>query len=173
MAVLVNTKERFTFQPTAPLGRDFVSRKRSGCPVYCTFVPEQRSGKFLPAGIFDGHETPAYLLANVIRPFDPLSLIIAGDVESNPGPTNSQNQREPCNICGKPTRNNPMVCATTGCANKSHKSCSGVSRYRANPEWHCHDHKVSVASNTPLPPPCTSVLERQKCCALGKILGRE
>ena len=86
------------------------------------------------------------LQAKIIRPFDRLSLLVAGDVEPNPGPTDHQQ----CIECGKPLKRNPIKCSDDKCNIMSHQTCSGISRYKPTP-WLCPEHRPSGSSPLPLP----------------------
>ena len=73
--------------------------------------------------------------------FDPRSLIIAGDVEQNPGPTTDQI----CNKCKNTLTartKHPFVCNQAQCERVCHtdEDCSGISRYSKNKTWYCTEH---------------------------------
>ena len=162
-------------------------------------------------------------------PFDPLSLIKAGDVEQNPGPatpsTNTVGEvaqgsglatpptnrvgdvaqgngsantpvpspatsaitsdrghssgnnntsshfvpdHQTCHVCGRRDKINvnPYICSARGCAEKCHKSCSGISRYTLAPKsWACTAHTTQTLSRVvPLP---TATLNQGMCHVCG------
>ena len=66
-------------------------------------------------------------------------ILLAGDVESNPGPT-----KYPCTLCNKAVRSNQRAIACSRCENWTHANCCGVSaaEYRklgeqADEPWYC------------------------------------
>jgi hypothetical protein len=67
-------------------------------------------------------------------------LILAGDVETNPGPDIINK----CYTCGYPFKKNqnPLVCSFNGCTNKSHKQtkCSDTKAGSDTTEWICNQH---------------------------------
>ena len=69
-----------------------------------------------------------------------LLLILAGDVETNPGPDDTNK----CYICSYPIKKNqkPLACSFHGCTNKSHKQfkCSDMKPGTDPTEWVCNQH---------------------------------
>ncbi len=65
-----------------------------------------------------------------------LLLLLAGDVETNPGPS--------CYACGQNFRQSdtPLNCHAQDCGVRSHKQtrCSGVPRYQQSLPWHSPTH---------------------------------
>ncbi len=65
-----------------------------------------------------------------------LLLLLAGDVETNPGPS--------CYVCGQNVRQSdtPLTCHTAACVIRIHKQtrCSGVPRSEQSLPWHCSTH---------------------------------
>ena len=75
-------------------------------------------------------------------------LILAGDVEENPGPKIQQKRR--CYPCSKTIRvdHDDVKCCSPGCHNISHKSpkCTRISRYKPKDNWICDDHNTNIAA---------------------------
>ncbi len=63
-----------------------------------------------------------------------LLLLLAGDVETNPGPS--------CYACGQNFRQSdtPLNCHCQDCGVRSHKRCSSVPRSQQSLPWHCPTH---------------------------------
>ena len=86
-------------------------------------------------------------------------LLEAGDIKSNPGPTQ-------CHHCSVTLRSGlpHFSCATTTCIARCHKKteCSGVSRYSTTQEWKCTEHggrtTTPVVSTVPSPLPTNCVV---------------
>ena len=89
-----------------------------------------------------------------------LLILLAGDIESNPGPTI---QSRKCDSCTKAIRqpkppatnkSPPLHCKQIDCTNVCHRipKCSKVSRYTIKPTWLC----TLYNPNTPPPPPTSA-----------------
>ena len=91
-------------------------------------------------------DTVVFLVCEGSNPaFDPrLFLIMAGDVEENPGPETNKRR---CHQCSKTIRaDHPALkCAHQGCHNLSHKSakCSKIGKYRSKDNWTCSIHNTN------------------------------
>ena len=89
-----------------------------------------------------------------------LPLIIAGDIESNPGPPT-------CNWCGKPpaSRGTPFTCAAPNCNTICHAkpSCSFIKKRTTNPIWLCSAH----GGRDPKDPNQQEPLQRTTCSYCG------
>ena len=150
------------------------------CSVYSTTV-------FLATGVQD----PAAVLR--------LLILLAGDIESNPGPAT---QSRSCNSCKKvirkppanrPTSSQPLQCKQVDCDNVCHriKTCSGISRYSSKPRWLCKLHNPATQSTahhhpspsdpavSPTTPPATTALpplpstpQKQQCYRCKKTIRR-
>ena len=90
-------------------------------------------------------------------------LLLAGDVESNPGPTPSPTpnrrrsgrptapsrrpQHQICDSCERPIfshqETRALSCNQPDCTEKTHRNCNkcDVSRYNYNPIWTCRTHR--------------------------------
>ena len=129
-------EKRVHSQPTAPLGRDFVSKMQHG----------SRKVDSVPTFTQGIH---TYGIAR-LTVFDPLSLMLSGDVEPNPGPYNPARPKQGnCAICGKYLRNNPVRCASSNCEIRAHRSCSGHKSQNCKKlAWLCPSH-CSIPSSLP------------------------
>ena len=71
-----------------------------------------------------------------------LHILLAGDVEENPGPQPETNEK--CSMCGKTLKKSvtPLVCENIGCTLKCHiqKGCSGIAPTSKDWTWHCLHH---------------------------------
>ena len=126
--------------------------------------PPQRGSTFLVSGdqqsdprVFPQSVKEATLPLGDIRPFDRLTLIIAGDIEENPGPTTPASLTSVCSTCGKVIEadTDRASCSTPGCSAACHNSeecCGTVTR-----EWKCPTH-------TPK--------QRGKCHMCSKTIGK-
>jgi len=83
----------------------------------------------------------------------PQLLLIAGDVERNPGPGPGLATKAPvvkirCNACDNPIRRgmDPISCAAVDCTNKCHKQkvCSKLHRSQIGTTWLCSSHSVDT-----------------------------
>ena len=80
------------------------------------------------------HQT-GFLKKGSAKPaYAPLLLVLAGDIELNPGPE--------CHKCKKPIGEDRPHFKCKLCRNITHKQqkCSGLSRYSRSQEWTCHAH---------------------------------
>ena len=144
--------------------------KWDSVPATAVRPPEPREGShgftFLVSG---GQLRPTDpRVPSKVRPFDRTLLLLAGDIERNPGPdTPHQTQtchsthvlkprgkpQPPSNIvgcdsCGNAIRRprsgltNWLTCAEPSCSAPCHKSsrCSGLSRYQLHKDWWCRLH---------------------------------
>ena len=94
-----------------------------------------------------GEQDPAAVLR--------LLILLAGDIESNPGPATPTRK---CDKCSKAIRkppadrpsSQPLRCKQPDCDNVCHrtKTCSGISRYSSKPQWLCKLHNPAAQ-----PPP--------------------
>ena len=114
----------------------------------------QQSVCYIPSTVFSapGVQDPAAVLR--------LLILLAGDIESNPGPTI---QSRKCDSCTKAIRqpkppatnkSPPLHCKQIGCTNVCHRipKCSKISRYTSKPTWLCTLHNP----NTPPSPPTSA-----------------
>ncbi len=86
-----------------------------------------------------------------------LLLLLAGDVETNPGPS--------CYAYGKNFRppDTPLNCHAQGCGVRSHKQtrCSGMTRSQQSLPWHCPTHGgPGPPFTTQIPTPATAATTR-------------
>ena len=95
------------------------------------------------------HHNTVFLAGGGKNPaFDPRSLLIAGDVEANPGPTAICNWTE----CGKPIlkHHRPFTCCQPQCEMQVHcgEKCSRINRYKRVKDWYCSNH-ISLKPASP------------------------
>ena len=86
--------------------------------------------------------------------FDPLTLLKAGDIESNPDPRVArQEEDQKCECCGKRTVCG-LPCSIPGCKKTTHKQkkCSGQNM-TPTMRWFCTEHRglaeISISSARP------------------------
>ena len=84
----------------------------------------------------------------------------------------SASDNQVCHLCGRRGRLNvnPYICSATGCTEKCHRSCSGISRYKATSEgWVCTTHTTQPGTAVPLRvvPLHPSTLEQGSCHVCG------
>lgn len=66
-------------------------------------------------------------LSSSIRTFLPWLLLVAGDVEANPGPTCCPNWKFPCGVCDKPVKSNQRGIQCEVCYSWLHVKCINMS----------------------------------------------
>ena len=131
-------------QPKVPLLRiSYILIRTVPCKVQFHWTPTEGGGFLLCGG-----NIPAIDLRFL--------LLMAGDVESNPGPVVSSPVSNPgagesnpgpeCISCGLPTLQEPLSCAAESCDKVAHSQrvCSGR-RGKGNDVWRCPEHREEVA----------------------------
>ena len=111
----------------------------SGCPPAQQPTPPRHCSNLHHTN--QPHHSTVFLAGGGKNPaFDPRSLLIAGDVESNPGPTAICNGTN----CGKPILNHhrPFTCCQPQCEMQVHSAekCSRINRYKKIKDWYCSTH---------------------------------
>ena len=97
-------------------------------------------------------------------------LALAGDVESNPGPT-SATQNNTCDSCGARIRitilHKAIHCNELGCEAITHKCCRGsnIKRFSINPVYTCRLHRGEPPLNSTAAPNAPSATARVHCLA--------
>ena len=111
------------------------------CPHHLGTATLQHCSNQLQHHTTQPHHNTVFLAGGGKNPaFDPRSLLIAGDVESNPGPTAICNWTE----CGKPIlkHHRPFTCCQPQCEMQVHSGvkCSRINRYKKIKDWFCSNH---------------------------------
>ena len=94
------------------------------------------------------------------RPYGPagwlaLLLIKVGDIETNPGPTNTHKQVWICDICHKQIHVRKQISIRcNGIEYWVHLRCAGIRQKQYTDTWTCHLHRESrLATHTDIKPP--------------------
>ena len=84
-----------------------------------------------------------------------LLLIKAGDVETNPGPTNTRKQVWICDICDKQIHvRNQISIMCNRIKHWLHLRCTGIRQAQYTDTWACHLHRESrLTTHTDITPP--------------------
>ena len=92
-----------------------------------------------------------------------LLLLLAGDIQPNPGHT----AKYPCPVCAQDVTSRGVSYLCTGCSGWVHTKCSGIlnaAQYRRNKDWACDPCSVSKTqqSTPPQPSPSPTPAPRSK-----------